>query len=212
MAGGARRRHFWFDPRFAVGVGLIVLAVTGTVLVVVGADRRVEVVAAREAIMPGERIEAADLVVRRVAAPDARALYLGPEEAVDGLLATRVVGAGELVPRSAVGTAAGAEATTLVVAVSGSLPRAIEAGSSVDVWAAGVRDAAGGTVPPAVVSAGVTVAEVRSASGLVVDEGTEVELLVPRDDVAAVLEAQTADAAITVVPVAVPLGSPAGGG
>lgn len=201
----AARRRFWFDPRFVIGIGLIVASVIGTALVIAAADDTVEVLAVRDVLMPGQRLESGDVVARRVAVDDAAELYLTPSDVADGLVITRVVGAGELLPRAAVGSADGVDSTTVVVPVDGLLASAVVPGAVVDVWAT-AADADGTQHPPAVVASSVTVARVVEESTLVVGAGTaSVEVLVPRDAVAGILASIGEDAAVDVVPAALPV-------
>jgi hypothetical protein len=200
-----RSRRFWVDPRFLIGLGLIVVAVTGTVFVVAAADPSTPVLRAREALVPGQFVAPGDLVVTEVAFADAADMYLTEEDVTEGVIATRAVSAGELVPQSAVGEPVGQDATTLVVEAEGRLAASVAAGAVVDVWSAG-SDADGETAPPTVIVTGATVARIATPDGIVVnDAATAVELLVPRDSIARVLGAEAAGARLSIVPASVPL-------
>jgi hypothetical protein len=196
----ARRPRFWFDPRFAVGAGLIVLSVTGTTLLVAAADRTVGIVAVRNATVPGDRIDVDDIVVRRVAVDGAESIYVTPADLRAGAVATRILGAGELVPRSALGSSSGVDATTIVVPVEGELAAAVIPGAVVDVWtSAGSTDDV--QTPPSVVAASVAVGRIVDGTTLVAGTGTtSVEVLVPREAVPLLLAAMADDAALSVVP------------
>ena len=112
---GARRR-LWFDPRFAIGLLLIVASVAGVVAIVGAADSTVLVYAAREPLAPGDRIDSGDLVGTSVRLDGAERLYLVPDDLPDdGLVVTKAVAEGELVPASAVGAAAGERQTSIVL-------------------------------------------------------------------------------------------------
>jgi hypothetical protein len=183
MRDGARagaRRRFWFDPRFAIGLLLIVASVAGVVGIVGAADSSVRLAGAER-------------------------LYLVPDDLPDdGLVVTKAVAEGELVPASAVGSTEGERHTSIVVEVSGELAESVEAGSTVDVWSA--RESAGGVFDaPVVIVSGATVVRLVDRQGLVVDnDSRSVEVLVPRTDVARVLEAIANDDAIAVVPASLP--------
>lgn len=202
---GARPRRFWLDPRFAIGIVLIAASVAGTVLVVAHADTTVAVLAARDTLIVGDTVAADDLVETRVRIDQAEAHYLTPGDLPGaGLVVTRTVAAGELVPATAVGASSGVDVTSVVVGVGGALSAAIEAGDTVDVWAAAESDA-GDFGAPAVIVPGATVAGIISDDGLVVDNGaTSVELLVPRARVARLLEAIANEDAIALVPASMP--------
>ncbi len=205
--GQTRRtsRSFLFDPRFAIGVGLVAASVAGVVTLVSASDDTIAVYAARASLLPGDRVTADDLVEARVDLGDAGDSYLLvgalPEE---GAVVGRAVPQGELVPRSALGAAESEDATSLVVTVEGELPEAVRSGSEVDVWAASSDLDA--PEPPAVLVDSATVVRVLEGEGLVVDDSVrEVELLVPRDRVARLLEALAADDVLSLLPVSIPL-------
>ncbi|MET4583467.1 hypothetical protein ABIE21_002993 [Conyzicola nivalis] len=208
MRDGARagaRRRFWFDPRFAIGLLLIVASVAGVVGIVGAADSSVLVYAAREPLAPGDRVDADDLVGTSVRLAGAERLYLVPDDLPDdGLVVTKAVAEGELVPASAVGSTEGERQTSIVVGVSGELAESVEAGSIVDVWSA--RESTGGVFEaPVVIVSGATVVRLVDRQGLVVDnDSRSIEVLVPRTDVARVLEAIANDDAIAVVPASLP--------
>jgi hypothetical protein len=196
-------RPFYFDARFGVGLVLVVASVAGVVGLVSSADRSTEVWAARSALTPGDTVAADDLVLTSVRLGDAGDLYLDdlPEA---GVVVTHAVAAGELVPASAVGDVRGIDLASVVVTVGGELPQSIRAGSTVDVWAA--REIEGGVFgPPSVLVSQATVVRVLEADGLAVSGTTvDIEVLVPRDAIAAVLEALANDDAMSLVPVALP--------
>jgi len=201
---GARRR-LWFDPRFAIGLLLIVASVAGVVAIVGAADSTVLVYAAREPLAPGDRIDSGDLVGTSVRLDGAERLYLVPDDLPDdGLVVTKAVAEGELVPASAVGAAAGERQTSIVLSVNGDLAASVDAGSTVDVWSA--RESTGGVFEaPVVIVSAATVVRLVDQQGLVVDDGSAaIEVLVPRTDVARVLEAIANDDAIAVVPASLP--------
>jgi hypothetical protein len=201
---GARKR-FWFDPRFAIGLGLIVASVAGVVAIVGAADASVQVYTAREALAPGDRVHADDLALTGVRVDGADRLYLLPDDVGDeGLVITKPVGRGELVPASAVGSAAGVRQAALVIGVTGELAASVAPGSTVDVWTA-TRTGTGEYEPPTVVVSSATVVRLVDDSGLMVDsEAASVELLVPRSRLARLLEAIANEAAVSVVPTGLP--------
>lgn len=199
-------RSFWFDPRFAIGVGLVTLSVLGVVGVVSVADTSVQVYAARSTLSPGDRIDAGDLVSRSVRLGATSSLYLSEHEVPrDGLVVTKAVAAGELVPASAVGNAAGLRVASIVVTVHGQLAQSIVAGAVVDLWSARETDnrAFG---PPSVLVSSATVVRVIQSEGIIADRsGNSVEVLVPRTKTARVLEAIANADAISLVPVSIPV-------
>ena len=203
-----RSKRWWFDPRFAIGVGLIVVSIAGTAFVVAAADSSVEVMSARAVLTPGQVVTADDFLVARIGFEGAGDLYLQADDVPQGgLVVTRTVSSGELVPMSAVGSTAGLDETTVVIALTGRLAESIGPGSTADVWAA-TADENGGFAAPVVIVPDATVVRIVKPDGLVVDESSgSVEVLVPQDTVARLLEAAANDDALSLVPATLPAGN-----
>jgi hypothetical protein len=208
----ARRRRPTPDPRLIVGIVLVVASVAGVVGIVASADRRVVVYAAAATLAPGDRVRADDLIARQVALDDASELYLTARDLdAAGLVATSVVRRGELVPRSALGSAAGSGSTTLVLPLAGGVSESVVAGATVDVWSSvgegtELESDASGFQPPTVLSSDAIVVRVIEADGLVsAADGPSVEVLVPRARVARLLQAIANGDALAVVPAGIPL-------
>ncbi len=202
----SRLRSLWFDPRLAIGLGLVVLSVLGMLWLVSTTDTSVPVFAARSALSPGDRIDARDLVIQSVRLDGAESRYLARDDVPDaGFVVTRPVSAGELVPVSAVGDPAGVRLAAVVVSVRGGLPQSITVGASVDLWSAHASEN-GVFGPPAVLVSSATVVRIVESEGIIAQRGDEsVEVLVPRAKTALVLEATANDAAISLVPVSIPV-------
>lgn len=202
----AKPRRFWFDPRFAIGLVLVVVAVAGTAFVVGAADTTVPVYGARSPLAIGERVMADDVIAVNVRLGGADDLYLVPGDIpAEGLVVTRAVAAGELVPASALGTVAGIDVTTIVIPLDAQLSEAVRPGAGVDLWAA--AEVEGGTFgPPAVIVPAASVVRLVEPTGLVVDDSAgSVEILVPRPRVARVLEAIANGDALSLVPASLPV-------
>ena len=199
-------RRFWFDPRFAIGLALVVAAVGGVYLIVSAADRTTAVFTARTALAVGDRVKASDFVATQVRLGGTGNLYVTPDRLPDdGLVVTRTIAAGELVPASAVGRTAGTEVTSVVVELT-SVPAAnIGPGSVVDVWSAQKTDQ-NTFGPPTVLVDQAAVVRLVEPTGLVAGDGIRsLEILVPKGAVAAVLESIANRDAVAVVPVNEPL-------
>lgn len=201
-----QRKRFWFDPRLAIGFVLIAASVAGVLGIVSSADASVSVLTARDALAPGDRIDENDLIATSVRLSGAGELYLVPGDVPDeGLVVTKAVAEGELVPTSAVGSKAGTRFASVVVTINGQLPASVQTGATVDLWAArkGEVNSFGA---PAVIVSGATVVRVIEDEGLVASgEATTLEILVPRARIARVLEAVANSDALSVVPVALPI-------
>ena len=201
----SQRKRFWFDPRLAIGIVLIVASVAGVFGIVSTADASTQVLAARDDLAPGDRIDENDLIETSARLADTD-LYLLPGDVPDeGLVVTVAVGEGELVPLSAVGDTVGTRLASVVVTINGQLPSSVGPGSTVDLWAARNEESTS-FGPPSVIVSGATVVRVIEAEGLVASgDVTTLELLVPRLKVARVLEAVANADALSVIPTALPL-------
>jgi hypothetical protein len=200
------RPRFWFDPRFIIGLVLVAASIGGVYLLVASTDHTTTVYSTRSALAVGDRIEAGDLVKSQVRLGPASNLYLAPNQLPKtGAVVTRTVSAGELLPVSAVGAAAGLTVTSMVVDLQSKLAATIEPGSVVDVWSG---RATGNTEfePPTVLVNEASIVRIVEASGIISTEtGRSVEILVPREKVAAVLESIARGDSLAVVPVNAPL-------
>lgn len=193
------RRAFWGDARFLLGILLIIASVAGVWFVVTAARQTVPAYAAVGTIVPGQSVAADDLREVEVALGQLGAAYLAPDDWSDGLVATRTVAAGELVPVDAVGDAERARTTNIVVQSSVDVPASVEAGTVVELWAAPLLDA-GEYDAPRILVADATVVSVARDEAVMGAVAASVELVIPRADVAAALAAMAEGAALSVVP------------
>lgn len=199
-------RSFWFDPRLAIGIGLVVASVAGVIAVVTAADNSTLVYTASASLTPGDHIYPDDLRETSVTLGPADHRYLRRGDVpAEGVLVTRAISVGELVPTSAVGSASSIRVASVVVRVSGELSLSIVPGTVTDMWSAALSDDRH-FGPPSVLVGSVTVVRIVEADGLVRDtRGHVVELLVPRDKIARVLEAVANGDTITLVPASIPV-------
>jgi hypothetical protein len=209
VAAPAPRRRPFADPRLLIGLLLVVASVAATVGIVLATDRRTEVYVAAGPLEPGQRIAASDLVRRGVALDGADSLYLGVGDVPrGGLVVTRAVAQGELVPAASVGRSSDVDATSLVLRLATRVSAAVKPGASIDVWSAPPAAAtnastdAAAAAPPSVLVSGATVARVLDDDqSLTVDhQGSAVEVQLPRSRVARVLAAIAAGDELAVVP------------
>jgi len=199
------RRGVALDPRLIIGVLLVVGSIAGVVGIVAAADETTEVYAATEVLTPGDRVDASSLELTSVRLDEAIGLYLVPGDLPsEGLIVSRSVLKGELVPASAVGSADG-ERLASVVLSGGALAASVVPGALVDVWAS--RETEGGRFDPPVVLAAqaIVVRLVESSSIVGAGETTAVELLVLRTKIARVLESIANRDALSIVPGGVPV-------
>ncbi|AMB57877.1 SAF domain-containing protein [Microterricola viridarii] len=196
----ASRRPFWFDPRFAVGIVLVIGSVVGVYAVVAGVDDRAEVYAARGALPAGTTVTADQLETAAVSLGTLGDRYLAVGELPEqGLVLTRAVSAGELIPAAALSEQAEAGHTSVVVGLSGDIAAAVAPGARVDLWAAEQLEH-GRFGPPAVILSAGEVVRVFDGGGLLGGQGRSVELRLPTGKVAAVLQAIANGDALSLVP------------
>jgi hypothetical protein len=193
------------DPRLLIGLLLVAGSVAGVVGVVSAADETVEVLAAREALSPGDRVDVDDLDTRNVRLDAAAELYIAPSDLPStGLVVTRAVAGGELLPASATGSVAGLRVTSVVIDVEGSLAASVRPTSLVDVWASSEVES-GQYGPPVVIVSGATVVRLVESDSMVAGgDTTAIEVLVPKARVARVLSAVANSDALSIVPATIP--------
>lgn len=201
------RRPGWRDPRLLVGVALIATSVALGSWVVTTAQRTVPVYVARDVLVPGDPLTSAALVVADVRLADHVDGYLRADESLPAdTVLLRTVGAGELVPAASVGAAADLDVRVVPVPLSGPAPSGLVAGSRVDLWFTPEAGPGGAQEPAAVVpdqlAAALTVAELSSPDGAFASGGARtVHVLVPVDELPAVLGALAGEGTVDIVPV-----------
>lgn len=128
----------WRDPRMWVGVAIVAVSVVAGARLVGAADESVPVWAVAEDMGAGDAVAADDLVAHRVRFVDPAHLdlYFPADEPLPAdVQLVRGVGAGELLPRAAVGAASESGTVQLPVAVDAALvPPSVQSGSVVDVY------------------------------------------------------------------------------
>ncbi|WP_197517567.1 SAF domain-containing protein [Microbacterium karelineae] len=208
-----RARSSLLDARFLIGIALVACSVAGVWGVVHAARETAPVLVAARAIVPGQTITAADVVEIEAQLGDAAAGYIVPADLEAGLVSTRAVAEGELVPAAAVGDPDDADVTTVVVRSALDVPGDIVPGDTVELWAAPVVSP-GEHGDPLVIVPDAIVGQVRADDGVVASAGAVLELVVARDAVAGVLAHVAGGSAISAVPVLIPdaAGGPAGTG
>lgn len=212
VAGGgapraARRlqRPGWRDLRLVVGVLLVLLSVAGGLRLVSSLDDSTPVYAAARDLLPGQQVTEDDLVTVPVRMGEQLGEYVdGSVPIGPGTFLVRQVGAGELVPATALGTARQALDKTVGVPVDTVAARSLATGAVVDVWVSRRDGRAVGEayLDPELLLAGAVIDTVPAeANGLGAGLGrTAVQVVVPADEVGKVIAAVDQAARITLVP------------
>lgn len=202
--GRGQKRPFWFDPRFTIGLVLVVGSISGVYAVVASVDDSVQVYAARATLPAGTSVSAADLDVTsvRLGAHEARYLVVAdlPDE---GAVLTRAVAKGELIPTAAVSERADVGLTTVVVSLSGEVAEAVAPGARVDLWGAEQLEHGRHAPPLVVVSSAEVVRTIEEGGFIGNGGGRSVELQLPAAKVADVLQAIANGDALSLVPASV---------
>jgi len=131
-------RPGWRDPRLWLGVLLVAGSVVAGARILSSADETISVWAVERDVLPGEILQADDLTARQVRFVDGadadRYALVGSGAPTAGRV-TRAIGAGELVPRSALGVSLDTGVIEVPITVEpGQLPPSVGAGSIVGVW------------------------------------------------------------------------------
>lgn len=197
----SRPRAFWGDARFLLGILLVVASIVGVWFVVSASRQTVPAFAAARTIVPGEEISRGDLRIVEVALGQVGEAYLDPEALVDGLVATRTIETGELVPHGSVGDASSVRTTSVVLRSAVDVPGSVEPGSVVEVWAAPLIERGMYDVPRILV-ADATVVTVTRDDSMIGGGAAALEVVIPRADVPATLAAIADQSALSVVPTA----------
>ncbi|ROS31171.1 hypothetical protein [Cellulomonas sp. PhB150] len=198
------RRPGWRDPRLLVGVAMVAASVALGSWVVRSAQTTVPVYVAREALVPGQRVAADDLVVADVQLADGELEhYLRADEPLpDDAVAVRVVGQDELVPATALGSAADVDVRAVAIPLERAPSRDVTVGALVDVWFSPAAGADGEPDEPRQLATSLPVAEVsRPQRSLGGSGGNAVHVLVPQGQLPDVLAALASDGVLDVVPV-----------
>jgi hypothetical protein len=95
-------KDFRFNPRLFSAVGLIATSLIAAIAISSSANRSIYVWAANSQIAAGNEIKSADIRKTKVFLPQNSKLYFSTEAKLIGSTLLRTVGAGELIPASAV--------------------------------------------------------------------------------------------------------------
>ncbi|MFT4228864.1 MAG: SAF domain-containing protein [Microbacterium sp.] len=199
-AARPRPRMFWADARFFLGLVLIAASVAGVWFLVAASRQTTPVYAATRTIVPGEAVSVDELRLVDVALGQSRDAYLAPDGLGEGVVATRTIAAGELVPVAAVGPPEASRTTTVVVRSAIDVPASVTAGTVVEVWAAPPAEQ-GRYGVPSILVADATVVSVTRDDSMIGGGAASLELVIARADVADTLAAIAADSELSVVPV-----------
>lgn len=195
----------WRDARLLVGALLVLLSVAGGARLVTAMDDTTPVYAATRALLPGEQVATEDLTVVPVRIGEPLQHYLDGTQAVQpGTYVLRQVAAGELVPRTSLGTSREVDDKTVTVPVDPTSAGTLAVGDVVDVWVSRRDpDAAGAAYlqPELLLEQAVVAGVPPQGRALGVGVGrAAVQVVVPADAVGAVIASVDQEARVTLVP------------
>ena len=198
----------WRDSRLLVGVLLVLVSTVLGAVVVARADDRIPVYAAKAQVAPGQRLTESDVVRVDVLLGEGAAAYLPADRALPpDTWSLRQLRPGELIPVAGVGAAEAVEVQQVALLVDATSASALGVGSVVDVYVN--RPEKGTTVGlptyagPERVLEGVSVVRVAGEDGVLGGSAQTraVHVMVPREEVQAVVADVDMGARITLVPV-----------
>lgn len=197
----------WRDSRLLVGVLLVLVSTVLGAWVVARADDRSPVYAAKGTVIPGQALTVADLVVVDARLGEGAAAYLPATGALPAdAHALRSFRAGELIPLQAVGTAADIDSQPVALEVDATSAAVLAAGTVVDVWVNAVETGTTAGRPvylgPEKLLDRVVVTVTPQEAGMLRTSSatTTVSVLVPVDQVGAMVAAVDGGAKVTLVP------------
>ena len=210
---GRLRRPSWRDRRLIVGLMLVLASVAVGARAVAAADHTWPVYAARATLPVGTELTGDTLIAVRVRLPANRSRYLAADRPPPtGSVVVRAVGAGELVPVSALAGAGSLDRRPVAIPLDGAPPAGLAVGGSVDVWASGRDRRSGSSVyfpPEQLVQAAPVTAVSSPSAGFSISRAGTVQVLLTQPDLARVLRVLAYGDKVAVVPV--PGSAPPGG-
>jgi hypothetical protein len=206
--------------KLALGLGLILASVIGVTALVSSMSKTHGMVMAATDMPVGHVITSGDLMRTDGYVVGSRIVFPDNVDALVGKVTTRPLAMGEVISEAVVTASFDLDVTTLVLTVSDGVPAALSAGDTIEVWSAGMRDSLGigmgmgmgtgmgtGTgsatwAPgePRPLAAGEFVARIGDAQAAALGGSVQVEVLVAKSDVSAILAAQTRGEALVVLP------------
>jgi hypothetical protein len=214
--------------KLALGLGLILASVIGVTALISSMSKTRGMVMAATDMAVGHVITSGDLVRTDGYVVGSRLVFPDDVDTLVGKVTTRPLAMGEVISEAVVTASFDLDVTTLVLTVSDGVPAALTAGDTIEVWSAGMRDSLGfdagvstGAGPsdlgpanlgadlgpgtwapgePRPLAAGEFVARIGDAQAAALGGSVQVEVLVAKADVSAILSAQTRGEALVVLP------------
>ena len=195
----------WRNPRLLIGLLLVFASIAVGARVVAAADSTVPVFAARRLLPTGTALTASELTVVRFRLTGSHAAYLDARDPIPGgRVLTRPVGAGEVIPVSALAMAGQLRLRPVPVPIDGPVPSGLQAGGLVDVWASAKAAGSGesGYLDAQRIATSVEVSGVESDSrSLAASTSVTIQVLLEPEALPSVLNALANEARVAVLPI-----------
>lgn len=193
------RKPRWKDPRLIVGIVLVVASVLMGATLVSRLAETTPVIVTRSPIVPGDPIDAADLMTVEMRLGDQTGFYVGTMDAIpEGAVATRTIQAGELLPMSAIGQPAEVPLRPVVIPVDATVAESVTPGATVELWHTAPAGDDESEAEAVLLIPDAVVRRIDEGSSLGM-RSMAVEVLVPGDSLGAVLEVLSKDERLDVI-------------
>ena len=187
------------DPRFLLGLALVVVSILATTWLVQKARGGESVYQLNAPVAQGQPIQASVLSI--VSARTGSTAYLEAGALPEGAVATRTLSAGELLPRDAVASAASLDRRQVVINVATRIPSSVSTGSTVEVWAVDSPDTPlSSQTEPRMIASSAIILSISEPDTTLVNRAQSVEISVPEADLDTVLAATGSKSSLIVVP------------
>lgn len=187
------------DPRFLLGLALVVVSILATTWLVQKARGGESVYQLNAPVAQGQPIQASVLSI--VSARTGSTAYLEAGALPEGAVATRTLSAGELLPRDAVASAASLDRRQVVINVATRIPSSVSTGSTVEVWAVDSPDTPlSSQTEPRMIASSAIILSISEPDTTLVNRVQSVEISVPESDLDTVLAATGSKSSLIVVP------------
>ena len=172
----------------AVGLILVILSGLGVWLTIQVNNHTEEFLITEQSLASGAEVGAGGFRAVRMNLGASANLYLKPGDADKAAYLLVGINAGELVPKSFLSTSALDSRTPVVITSKMPLPAKVKIGDLVDIWVSKVT-ANNQFAAPVQIVIDAEIADIVDASGIMNDQAQQVQVLVPDESVAAIVDA-----------------------
>ncbi|MFM6939390.1 MAG: hypothetical protein ACKOUD_02065 [Rhodoluna sp.] len=183
---------------FALGLLLIAVSAIGVWWTVESNNKTNEYLIAAQAVSSGSTVSSSSFRAVKMNLEGSSDLYLKPGDLPPSAFLLVNVEAGQLIPKNLVSTAVIDARKPVVVTSKMPLPSTVKAGDFVDVW---VSKATSNNVllPSVQLVLGAEIVEIVEGGGLMSDQSQQVQILVPAESVAPIVDAVSTKSALSLV-------------